>query len=125
MLSGYIEQAHLNEFQFETQRRTFHSYGYAVDPSIGGTDKLVSNDFDIEDGTEKTVFESKKKRLGDKRRREKNDNPEDVEGFKGPWACFEDEQKIAKPNEVIQFNFKSFLYCFLLGRSCGNRRYLG
>jgi hypothetical protein len=34
-LSGYVEAAHFNEFQFETQRRTFHSYGYAHDPSAG------------------------------------------------------------------------------------------
>ena len=27
MLAGYVEDAHVNEFQFETQRRTFHSYG--------------------------------------------------------------------------------------------------
>ena len=26
-LSGYVEDAHVNAFQFETQRRTFHSYG--------------------------------------------------------------------------------------------------
>ena len=33
MLSGYVEQAHLNNFDFDTQRRTFHIMGYAVDPS--------------------------------------------------------------------------------------------
>ena len=33
MLSGYTEPSHLNEFQFELQRRTFHSYGFAQDPS--------------------------------------------------------------------------------------------
>ena len=26
-LAGYVEEAHVSEFQFETQRRTFHSYG--------------------------------------------------------------------------------------------------
>lgn len=33
MLSGYVEKAHISEFQFENQRRTFTSYGYAMDPS--------------------------------------------------------------------------------------------
>lgn len=33
MLSGYVEHAHISEFQFENQRRTFASYGYAIDPS--------------------------------------------------------------------------------------------
>ena len=32
-LAGYVENAHVNEFQFETQRRTFHSFKYAYDPS--------------------------------------------------------------------------------------------
>lgn len=27
MLSGYVEQAHISDFQFENQRRTFTSYG--------------------------------------------------------------------------------------------------
>lgn len=33
MLSGYVEKAHISEFQFENQRRTFQSYGYALDPT--------------------------------------------------------------------------------------------
>lgn len=32
-LSGYVEKAHISAFQFENQRRTFHTYGYALDPS--------------------------------------------------------------------------------------------
>jgi len=27
MLAGYVEPAHFDNFQFENQRRTFHSYG--------------------------------------------------------------------------------------------------
>ncbi|CAH1976621.1 unnamed protein product [Acanthoscelides obtectus] len=37
ILSGYIEPAHVSEFQFENQRRTFASYGYALDPSVSET----------------------------------------------------------------------------------------
>ena len=33
MLSGYVEPAHVSNFDFDTQRRTFHTMGYAVDPS--------------------------------------------------------------------------------------------
>lgn len=36
MLSGFVEMAHISDFQFENQRRTFTSYGYAVDPSTDG-----------------------------------------------------------------------------------------
>lgn len=38
MLSGYVEPAHMSEFQFENQRRTFSSFGYALDPSVGIAD---------------------------------------------------------------------------------------
>lgn len=38
MLSGYVEPAHLSEFQFENQRRTFNSFGYALDPSVNTED---------------------------------------------------------------------------------------
>lgn len=44
ILSGYVENAHISDFQFENQRRTFTSYGYAVDPSTednGNGDAIV------------------------------------------------------------------------------------
>jgi len=30
ILSGYVERAHISEFQFENQRRTFTSYGMYI-----------------------------------------------------------------------------------------------
>ncbi|KOB76981.1 Pre-mRNA-processing factor 17 [Operophtera brumata] len=69
ILSGFVEKAHISEFQFENQRRTFTSYGYALDPS---------ND-------EAKPSDSVKRPL-DKKKRNKNDNPEDVTGFLGPWV---------------------------------------
>jgi hypothetical protein len=33
MLAGYAEKEHISDFAFETQRKTYHSYGFAVDPS--------------------------------------------------------------------------------------------
>lgn len=50
MLSGYVEKAHISEFQFENQRRTFTSYGYAMDPSTEPVedengDALVGNNW--------------------------------------------------------------------------------
>lgn len=41
ILSGYVEKAHISDFQFENQRRTFTSYGHAVDPS---TDSEATGD---------------------------------------------------------------------------------
>lgn len=34
-LTGHIEQTHVNEYHFESQRRTFHCYGLAENPSDG------------------------------------------------------------------------------------------
>ena len=53
-----------------------------------------------------TVFEALKKREGDKRKRQKNDNPHDIEGYLGPWGKFVDEKTVMKPSEVI--------YCILI-----------
>ncbi|XP_057653729.1 pre-mRNA-processing factor 17 [Diorhabda carinulata] len=105
MLSGHIERAHVSEFQFENQRRTFASYGYALDPSIS-TDGQVKVVGTTEEGKDvesvKTVFETTKIRPLDKRKRKRNDDPSDIEGFLGPWGGFTDEQKIAKPTEEEQ-----------------------
>ena len=42
-LTGYVEPTHINDFQFENQRRTFHSFGYAEDPSIDAMRSYVTN----------------------------------------------------------------------------------
>lgn len=47
-----------------------------------------------EEAQGKSVFESIKKRPLDKRKRNKNDNPDDVTGFLGPWGGFEGEQRL-------------------------------
>ncbi|KAL0275354.1 UNVERIFIED_CONTAM: hypothetical protein PYX00_003223 [Menopon gallinae] len=105
MLSGYVEKAHLNEFQFENQRRTFHSFGFAIDPSVTPLGKfdngvILSDSVALNhESVEKTVFESNKGRPLDKRKRKKNNDPSDIEGFLGPWASFEDEQRSIKPSE--------------------------
>lgn len=103
ILSGYVEHAHLNEFQFENQRRTFHSYGFAIDPSISDlqqNENIVLSETSNGEDIEKTVFESRKERPLDKRKKLKNNNPEDIEGFLGPWGSYENEQKSIKPTEV-------------------------
>ncbi|XP_050343328.1 pre-mRNA-processing factor 17 [Nymphalis io] len=104
ILSGYVEKAHISEFQFENQRRTFTSYGFAVDPSTEpivdekGDSIVVSEMVPLPDeAAGKTVFETIKKRPLDKKKRKKNDNPEDVTGFLGPWGGYEGEQRVMKP----------------------------
>jgi len=101
-LAGFVEDAHVNAFQFETQRRTFHSYGYAYDPSTTGEgegDKLVGSEVAAQDTEFKTVFEDVKKRPLDKRKRDKNTDPADIDGYLGPWAKYKDEETVSRPSD--------------------------
>ncbi|XP_022905566.1 pre-mRNA-processing factor 17 [Onthophagus taurus] len=103
MLSGYVEPAHISEFQFENQRRTFNSFGYALDPSISGEtidgSKIVGSKELADESQGKTVFEHTKLRPLDKRKRKRNNDASDIEGFLGPWGGFIDEQRVMKPTE--------------------------
>ena len=107
MISGYVEPAHFNAFQFELERRTFHSYGFAHDPSQNSDGQKMINNLveggdaseEVASGEAKTVFEDVKPRPKDKRKREKNTDPSDIEGYLGPWGKFKDEQTVAKPTE--------------------------
>jgi len=46
-----------------------------------------------------TVFEATKKRAGDKRKRQRNEDASDVEGYLGPWGKFVDEKTVMVPDE--------------------------
>lgn len=63
-LSGYVEKAHVNAFQFENQRRTFHTYGYALDPTVDAEtiegQNYVGDLQSAYDTDGKTVFEAPK-----------------------------------------------------------------
>lgn len=100
-LSGYVEKAHISAFNFENQRRTFHTYGYALDPSVNSEEndgQSFVGDVETAYQTDgKTVFETPRPKK--KRKQEKNDNPEDVEGFLGPWGKYENEESVARPND--------------------------
>lgn len=92
----------MSDFQFENQRRTFDSFGYAADPSVGEhtTLQLVGDQTNAELNEGRTVFETKRKRLVEKREREKNNDAGDIEGFSGPWAPFVNEITVSRPPEV-------------------------
>ncbi|KAM5163982.1 pre-mRNA-processing factor 17 [Mantella aurantiaca] len=104
MLSGYAEPAHINDFMFEQQRRTFATYGYALDPSLDIQDtntKYIGSVDDAEKNQGLTVFESGQKKL-EKRRKVKGNDASDIDGFLGPWAKYVDEKDVAKPSEEEQ-----------------------
>lgn len=113
-LTGSLEPTFMSETIFELERKNFHAYGKAHDPSIGAnTDKLISR---ISSNPTEEVEESKiaepikndenpdqqAKKKPAKRKRLLNDDPSDIEGYKGPWAEYEDELKIARPTEEEQ-----------------------
>eukprot|EP00794_Sanderia_malayensis_P000479 gene479-1124_t len=104
MLSGFVEEAHVSDFQFDNQRKTFHSYGYALDPSEENiiSEKIIGDQDKATATKGITVFEDTKPRPGDKRVREEAGDPSDIEAYKGPWAKFVDEETTAKPSEEQQ-----------------------
>lgn len=110
-LSGYVEKAHISAFNFENQRRTFHTYGYALDPSVNVEENdgqtFVGDVQTAYDTNGKTVFESPRPKK--KRKQERNDNPEDIEGFSGPWAKYENEESVARPNEQQKAELEEIL----------------
>jgi len=116
-LAGYVEPAHLSEFQFEAQRKTFASFGYALDPSVGFSPNegatYIGNVESAENSSGRTVFENPNRpdpsRAGIKRKIEKNDDSTDIEGYKGPWAPFENESRSAKPNETDKAELEEYL----------------
>ena len=114
-LAGYVEDAHLSEFQFETQRKTFTSFGYALDPSVDAvkteaTGGYVGNVESAETSNGLTVYESSgKPRPPAKRKLEKNDDSADVEGYRGPWAPFENESRSANPSDADRAELDEYL----------------
>uniref|UniRef100_A0A1A8EXG4 Cell division cycle 40 homolog n=1 Tax=Nothobranchius korthausae TaxID=1143690 RepID=A0A1A8EXG4_9TELE len=102
MLSGYAEPAHVSDFMFEQQRRTFSSFGYALDPSVDTHQVSSVSYIGAVDEAEKnkgmTVFESGQKK-SEKRKKVKGGDAGEIEGFLGPWAKYVDEKDVAKPTE--------------------------
>lgn len=77
--------------------------GYALDPTVDGSaneGKVIIGAMEAakELGC-KTVFENTTLRPSDKRKRYRNNNPSDIEGFLGPWGGYIDEKRVVKPSE--------------------------
>lgn len=51
---------------------------------------------------ELTVFEATKVREGDKRKRQRNTDAGDIEGYLGPWGKYIDEKTTMKPDDEEQ-----------------------
>lgn len=77
-----------------------------MDPSVSsheqGLTKVIGSTEEAKESNLKTVFEKTQLRPLDKRKRKKNDKPDDIEGFLGPWGGFEGEQRVMRPSEEEQ-----------------------
>jgi pre-mRNA-processing factor 17 len=100
MLSGFVEPAHIDRFQFENQRRTYESYGFAVNPSAD-TDshdlEFIGDEKRLKEMGGATVGEVKVVKTGQKRKRLDKGDPGDVDGYQGPWREYEGQVKVACP----------------------------
>ncbi|KAK6987368.1 pre-mRNA-processing factor 17 [Biomphalaria glabrata] len=106
-LAGFAEPAHFSDFQFDNQRKTFTSYGFALDPSVDSgnvIETFVGSESSVLENHGKTVFETNASIEKDKkkRKREKNKDPSDIEGYLGPWAKYKDEETVSRPSEEEQ-----------------------
>uniref|UniRef100_A0A673MPB3 Pre-mRNA-processing factor 17 n=1 Tax=Sinocyclocheilus rhinocerous TaxID=307959 RepID=A0A673MPB3_9TELE len=99
MLSGYAEPAHVNDFMFEQQRRTFSTFGYALDPSVDTSEVSSSSYIGAVEEAEKNKGLIHKT---EKRKKVKGGDASDIESFLGPWAKYQDEKDVAKPSEDEQ-----------------------
>jgi len=107
-LTGHIEDAHIHEVHFEEQRKAFHNFGRAQNPSDNPSTSLVQRNL-ASSAVGTTVSEERKHDKNDKRKRLRNDDPADVDNFVGPWAEFENEIKVSQPTEEEKEIIDQFL----------------
>jgi len=101
---GHVELDAMNELQFEEQRRTFHTYGYALDPSASavGERRFIGNVEAAAVNKGATIFHDVLPSSNErKKRKSKGDAALDPFSYEGPWAGYEGE-KIHLVNEAAQ-----------------------
>ncbi|KAF7722134.1 hypothetical protein EC973_003678 [Apophysomyces ossiformis] len=112
IITGHVETQAISEVDFRTQHRTFETYGYARDPSLGGTNLAGQ----AGEGMMGTGYVGNLARAADlggasihdrlpqhlrpnkdvRKRREKKGDSGVLEGenaYKGPWAGYEFDRK--------------------------------
>ncbi|KAK6035178.1 hypothetical protein COOONC_27317 [Cooperia oncophora] len=101
VLTGFVEPAHFNDFHFTRELRSFDTLGYARNPTAELSNEYIGNKEAAIENQGASLFESTKTG-GEKRKRQANFDPSDVEGYTGPWAKYCDEKTIAKPDPELQ-----------------------
>ncbi|KAI8149226.1 WD40-repeat-containing domain protein [Fennellomyces sp. T-0311] len=112
ILTGHVEQQAISESDFRQQLRTFETYGYARDPSLGSSNLsgqtgegimgtgYVGNLAAAAELGGASIYDSVPKHLRPnrdlKKRREKKGDLSVVDGenaYKGPWAGYDDDKE--------------------------------
>eukprot|EP00485_Elphidium_margaritaceum_P013165 CAMPEP_0202694748 /NCGR_PEP_ID=MMETSP1385-20130828/8527_1 /ASSEMBLY_ACC=CAM_ASM_000861 /TAXON_ID=933848 /ORGANISM="Elphidium margaritaceum" /LENGTH=625 /DNA_ID=CAMNT_0049350647 /DNA_START=29 /DNA_END=1906 /DNA_ORIENTATION=+ len=122
-LSGYVEVEDVDAFSFNEQYHTFNSFGYAMNPSNNTDDhnnnndtqsKYVGDQESLRDHQATTIFNQSNRMIKDKRKnvrkRLRNNDPTDVDGYLGPWAqaykTKEEEEKYQRELEKQREEWK-------------------
>ncbi|KAJ3215294.1 pre-mRNA-processing factor 17 [Clydaea vesicula] len=86
-LTGFVEEAAISDFQFQSLQRTFKRDGYTLNPDgmgyVGDINKAILNE-----GS--TIAEEKQNKTKKQKRLPKGDSSK-VDGYFGPWAGYENE----------------------------------
>ena len=91
-LSGYVDIEHVDDLSFSEQYHTFQSFGYALNPSLNtnNNDKFIGNKELLKENESMTIFNQSNKIIKNKkllhRKRIRNEDPSDIDGYLGPWA---------------------------------------
>jgi len=91
--TGRVEEAAMNDVAFNEQFHTFHSFGYAADPT--GSGDFVGNSGRRAILKGQTVYDKGhgSAALGGKRAREESSRDVTSDQWKGPWAAYQFESK--------------------------------
>eukprot|EP01084_Bolivina_argentea_P287229 492816_1 len=105
-LCGYVDIDNVDGMCFTEQYHTYQSFGYAVDPTHNeqNKNKYIGNTENLMENKAMTIFNQSNQMMKHKKaqtkKRLRNDDPSDIEGYLGPWAptykTKEDQEKYEK-----------------------------
>lgn len=116
--TGWVEATHYNPFIFDQQFHSFHTRGYAVDPTAAL--KGESNQVNYVGTALEPAAEGGPNLLASSKKRKKKGDPAD-DTFRGPWAPFKDKPPLQLVCIALYFVLRCVLFLFSIV-ICFNRR---
>lgn len=89
---------HLSEAQFEEQRRLHNRLKSAISTERTNQKAIQAPEEPKESTTDPTAMVPQTSGCYKAKKRVKNDDPTDIDGYKGPWAEYKDERHVSKPS---------------------------